>query len=289
MAKNNNFILCLCAVAVAAVFTGACARPGSGERAVCVSIEPQRWIAEQIAGDRIKVESLMPGDANPENFDPPMSALRNASSAAAYLQIGHLPWEEALIERVRESNPDIKVVDTSAGIELITGTHSHDGHSHDIDPHTWSSVKNARIIAANTLAVLKSADPQNAGYYAANYTSLCERLDSLDSAFAKALAPAQGQSFMVWHPSLSYFARDYGLNQIALGSENKESTVKAMQHQIDEALSHNARVFFVQPSMDGDKSEEIINLTGARKVVIHPLDYDWWGEMKAVCNSLTNE
>ncbi|MCI9606903.1 MAG: zinc ABC transporter solute-binding protein [Muribaculaceae bacterium] len=288
MAKNKYTAA---AIAVALAIAG-CSRNGGAnndKKSVCVSIEPQRWVAEQIAADRVEVTSLMSGDANPENFDPPLSALRNASQADVYMQMGHLPWEQSLIEKLKQSNPGMKVVDTSNGIALITGTHSHDGHSHEADPHTWSSVRNARLIAANMLDALKDIDPGNADFFTQNYNRLTTRLDSLDNAITVALDSCSEKAFMVWHPSLSYFARDYGLTQIAVGAENKESTVRSMKEQIDKAVGNNVKVFFIQPAMDGGKSDEIVSLTGAEKVIIHPMAYDWWGEMKCVSDALTKQ
>lgn len=133
------------------------------------------------------------------------------------------------------------------------------------------------------------ADSIHADFYEANYNKLVLRLDSLDNSITERLAPVKGGSFVVWHPSLSYFARDYGLTQIAIGSENKESTIRTMQRRIDEANNSNVSLFFVQPDMDGAKSDEIIALTGAEKVVIHPIAYDWLNEMEIITDALSQK
>ncbi len=289
---NKTKILAVAAfVALTAACTSKKTETEDTAKIVSVSIEPQRWIMEQIGGDRLKVVSFLPGDANPENFDPPMSALKNAAESVIYMRMGHLPWENNLIKRVVASNPDIKVVDTSAGIELIHGTHDH-GHAHPhmdgVDPHTWSSVKNAKIIAANMYEAIKEADAANAEYYTKRYEKLSQRLDSLDNAFTERLAPIKGESVLVWHPSLSYFARDYGINQISIGMENKETTPRGMQRQMDIAGTHNPIAFFVQPQMDGAKSEAVVKKSGARKFVIHPLSYNWLAEMESITDVLTD-
>ena len=288
--KYLTHIVLIAVISITCKGCSSCTDNNAGHnKLVCVSLEPQRWIAEQIAGERLKVVSMLPGDADPENFDPPMSALKDASDAVVYMQSGYLPWEDNMIKRVKESNPDLLVIDTARGIDLITGTHSHDGHSHETDPHTWTSVKNAKIIAANMLEGLKKADSIHADFYEANYNKLVLRLDSLDNSITERLAPVKGGSFVVWHPSLSYFARDYGLTQIAIGSENKESTIRTMQRRIDEANNSNVSLFFVQPDMDGAKSDEIIALTGAEKVIIHPIAYDWLNEMEIITDALSQK
>lgn len=288
MAKSNKFII----PAALSLILAACINNNHDEAQplVCVSIDPQKWILEQIVGDRMTVVSLMPSEANPENFDPPVSALRQASAAEAYMLVGHLPWEQSLTERIADSNKDIKIVDTSRGINLIAGTHghTHDGEEPEFDPHTWSSVKNVRIIAQNMTDAVIQIDSANADYYNTNFQRLIVRLDSLDNSFTNRLAPLKGEPVLVWHPSLSYFARDYGLEQIAIGAENKETTLKAMQHKISLAASKRPKVFFVQPQMDGAQNLQIIEATGARKVVLHSLDYDWMAEMEKITDSLTD-
>lgn len=260
-------------------------------KTISVSIEPQRWILEQIGGDKLNVVSLLPGDANPENFDPPMSSLKSATESSLYMRMGNLPWEKSLIERITASNPEIKVIDTSEGISLIYGTHEHShNHSHDndgLDPHTWSSVKNAKIIASNMFNAIVETDSVNKEYYTCRFKILIHKLDSLDNEFTERLLPIKGKSILVWHPSLSYFARDYGINQISLGMENKETTPKGLQKQMEMAASHNPIAFFVEPQMAGTKSETVEEQSGAKRLVIQPLAYDWWNEMEKITNFLT--
>lgn len=258
---------------------------------VSVSIEPQRWLLEQIGGDRIKAVSFMPGEANPENFDPPMSALKTASESAIYMQIGRLPWEADLIKKITASNPELKVIDTSEGISPLYGTHGHShAHSHgeEIDPHIWTSVKNASIMASNMYKALKEYDSGHADYYTERFNRLSNRLDSIDRAFNQRLEPFAGQSFLVWHPSLSYFARDYGLKQIAIGMENKETTPIGMKRQIENAMATEPIVFFVQPQMDGNSSESILKQLNTKKRLINPQAYDLLSELEQITDALTS-
>ncbi|MDE5785917.1 MAG: zinc ABC transporter substrate-binding protein, partial [Duncaniella sp.] len=187
--------------------------------------------------------------------------------------------------------------DISGGIEVITGTHSYfncyGGHTeqHDTpDPHTWSSVKNARVMAANILTALKDIDPENTAYYNANYERFVNRLDSLDASFAARLNRAGKPSFIVWHPSLSYFARDYGLTQIvAGGAENKETSVAAIREAIDKASGTGAKIFFYQKDIDNRHLETVNASIQATEVVINPLSPDWEAELIRTVDALTQQ
>lgn len=277
---------------LATLFIAGCRHSGPRRPVVTVSIDPQAWLLKRIAGDKVEVNVLLSGDADPENFDPPMSVLRNAAKSTAYMRMGYLPWESALVERVTAANAALPVFDTSEGIEPVTGSHHHAGHEHDdmADPHTWSSVKNARIIASNMLRGLLAVDPANASAYREGYSQLAAELDSLDRSFARRLEPLRGSAFVVWHPSLSYFARDYGLEQVALGADGKELSLPALQTRLDEAREADARVLFVQPQLEGGgKAELIARQTGARTAVINPMSGDWRREMENVVDALTEK
>ena len=79
----------------------------------------------------------------------------------------------------------MKLFDNSEGISLIRGTHSHGDveHSTDIDPHTWTSVKNAKTIAANMYKAVVALDPENKPYYSRNFKDFLNSLDSSTGKF----------------------------------------------------------------------------------------------------------
>lgn len=129
------------------------------------------------------------------------------------------------------------------------------------------------------LAGLIDIDPANAAYYSKNHDMLQTRLDSLDCEISEILRQRPSASFITWHPSLSYFARDYSLNQIALGSDNKELSADNFRNKVNDARRHNASAFIVQPEFDQNRSKEIALQAGADTVRINLLTYDWAGEM----------
>lgn len=268
-----------------------CSSRSTDKPVITVSIQPQKYLLDQIVGDKIDVKCLLSNGGNPESYDPSFTHLMNVDRSLAYLRVGNVGFEEAILGRIQESNPNLKIVNTSEGITLIEGTHDHgkkdDGHHHDIDPHTWSSVKNARIIARNMLEAIKNVDPSNSKYYQANFERFDARLDSLDKAYATVLAPHRGESFLVMHPSLSYLARDYGLNQVSVNKAGKESSISSIQATIDRAKAGDAKVIFVQKELDSRQAESIIEGINATRVDINPLTYDWETEMTRIVNALS--
>ena len=253
----------------------------SGKPLLAVSIEPQRAMLEELAGDRFDVVSILANGANPESYDPTIAQRRQVEDAAAYFAVGHLPFEDNLSKSLSST----RMVDTSKGIALLYDTHAH-AQGHAADPHVWTSYRNAKVMAANMLAELVDIDPGHADEYHDRYSRLAARLDSLD---ADACARFDSHpAFAVWHPSLSYFAHDYGLHQIAVGQESKEASPSSLRAAIDEARADSVRVFFYQKEYDSRQAQNISDAIGSRLVTFNPLAYDWEQELTSIVNVLAD-
>lgn len=225
-------------------------------RVITVTLPTQQWILEQIAGDTWDVQTLLQPGANPETFEPTMKQLMALEESKAYVIIGMPGYEQAIIERVRENFPALQVISCTTGIQATGHSHASEArtsHSHDLlhgDPHVWTSLRNARIMAANMLETLTKLDPGGEKMYNARFRSLDARLKALDDSVTQVLSAHRGSAFVVWHPSLSYFARDYGLTQIAMEHEGKEASAARMRASLDKARAEKPSVFFLQREYD---------------------------------------
>lgn len=253
----------------------------NGKPLLAVSIEPQRMMLEELAGDKFEVVAILANGSNPESYDPTISQRRQADDAVAYFTIGHLPFETTLEKSLSRT----RVVDTSEGIDLLYDTHAH-AKGHDADPHVWTSFRNAKIMASNMLATLVEIDPAHASEYKERYQRMAHRLDSLDTEAASLLSSQP--AFAVWHPSLSYFANDYGLRQIAVGQESKEASPASLRDAIEEARSDSVGVFFYQKEYDSRQAESVSDAIGSRLVTFNPLSYNWEQELTSIVNALAN-
>lgn len=274
-------------VAAAGLVFGSCTRSTAKEEqrpVVTVSIEPQRWLLERIVGNRMEVNTLMARGGNPESYEPTFADLAKLESGRLYIGVGHLPFEKAVVDKVSANRPDLMVVNCSDSIELITDDH---GHDHGIDPHIWSSPSNAKIMASNMLEAVKKVDSGGAEFYDKNYSRLISQLDSVDSLCRDILNTDSGETFIVWHPSLSYFARDYGLHQLSVGTEGKEHSVHDTRDIVSHIKSHGAKVFLVQKDFDTSRAD-VIAKCGAdiRVETINPLNYEWDHELVATAHAI---
>lgn len=284
------------AICGALLCLAACAHENSGEsRRLTVSIEPQRFMLERIAGSDWNVESLLANGEDPESFDPTMASLKSLNDSKAYFKVGGIEFEDNLIERMGSG---INVIDCGEGIERIEGTHNHAAHhhhdddchgdhDHGYDPHIWTSLKTSKTMARNMLDGMISIAPRDSALFRKNYNSLISYLDSCDNVATRQLASAKGSSFMVWHPSLSYFARDYGLTQISIGLDNKEMSVASFKHNVDAAKDRGAVIFLVQPNFDAGKSADIAEAAGVQSSRINTLAYDMGAELMRIADLIS--
>lgn len=275
---------------VALVFCVAACAPKHGEdigdkALLAVSIPPQAALLEAIAGDDYDIVTLLPRGADPESYDPTPGTRRSVADADAFFITGAFPFEEAVASSLSDN---VTVVDGSEGVELIYDTHGCDGagHSH-ADPHIWTSVRNMRLMASGMAAELSALRPDRAEIYSSRLDSLNGVLDSLDTEIAATLAASSSSAFAVRHPSLSYFARDYGLRQHALGMEGKEMSTRGLRAMIDAARADSVTVLFVDAPDQKERITTIADGIGARIVVINFLEPDWQSQLKAVADAIS--
>lgn len=283
----KRFLLIICCMPL---LFSACNTKGNkfdARPTISVTIEPQRYFAEAIAGNRFRVVSIVPKGNNPESYDPTPQQLVTFSRSIAWLRIGYIGFEKAWTSRLKDNAPNMPVFDTSIGIKLITDTdHQHNGKA-GIEPHIWNSTNNARILAQNTYLALRQISPKDSVYFKQRYTSLCHRVDSVESVIKNYLSPTQStRTFIIYHPALSYFARDFGLTQLSIEHEGKEPSPAELKSLIDRCKKEQIRVIFIQPEFDKQHATLIAKETGAHIVSINPLNYRWDEEMLSIARNL---
>lgn len=260
-----------------------------------VTIDPQKYFLSTIVGDHFKVECIVPSGSNPESADFTPSQMMSLNKSLAYFKIGYMGIENALIDKVSQSNSNLKVVNCSDGIEVL-GEHNCEGDHHDHDhghaggdPHTWSSIKSAKIIAENMYKALLELDNANASDYTANYNRLLTEINQTDSIVKSYLDKAPSKSFIIYHPALSYFAQEYGLTQYSIEYEGKNPSPSQLKELIDKAKAEGIKVVFIQREFDVKNAETVAQAIGAKTVSLNLLSYDWSLEMINIAKALAQE
>ena len=289
--KNNNKMkkLFLSAGLVCLLF--ACSNKVQQENIITVTIEPQRFFTKQLADSFFRIETMVPVGTSPETYDPTPVQMANLARSKAYFCIGHIGFEEAWIEKLKQNYPQTPFFDNSKGVSFIEFGHYHDDHFHSEgkDPHIWSSPKAVRTIVKNMCAALTEIDPENKDFYAANLQKLLEQINTVDEKITQILQNSSQKAFIIYHPTLSYFARDYGLTQYPIEYHGKEPSPELLKSMIDTAKELGIKTIFIQQEFDKKNAETIAKELGCSPIEINPLSYDWEEEMLKIAGALSNE
>jgi zinc transport system substrate-binding protein len=93
-------------------------------------------------------------------------------------------------------------------------------------------------------------------------------------------------AFMVFHPAWGYFARTYGLEQIAVEMEGKEPKPADLKRLIRHARERGIKVIFVQPEFSTKSAEAIAKAIGGKVVLANPLALDWANNLKEIASEI---
>ena len=253
-----------------------------------VTLEPLRYFTEAIAGDNYEVVSMVPKGSSPESYDPTPQQLVNLSKSQAYFRIGYIGFEQAWMKKLEANSPDMKVYDTSKGIDLIRDKgHWHGDHFHEggVEPHVWNSTQSALIIADNIYQALCELDSTHQEDYQKRLDVLKQTIRQTD-ANVRTLLEKADSTFLIYHPALSYFARDYGLKQVSIEEGGKEPSPAQLKTLIETCRNENVHTIFVQQEFDQRNAQLIANELGVNIVSINPLSYDWVKEMIQIAEAL---
>ena len=245
---------------------------------ITVSIEPLRYLTEQIVGDRFEVVTMVPKGSSPETYEPTARQMADLSESILYIKVGELGFERTWMPRLTSNAPHITVVNSSEGIT------SHIGD----DPHSWMSARNAIIMAHNIYEAVKRIDVKDSVLFRQRLDSLCSVIHATDKYIRQTTAQAQCKSFIIYHPALTYFASDYGLEQLALEEHGREPSAAELEQIISTARAKGVKTMFVQREFANRNVDIITNTIGARKVEINPLGYDWNKEMRRIAAEIRN-
>lgn len=263
---------------------GCASKPESEKMQVVASIEPLAWFAERIGGDRVAVSVMVPAGGNPHTYEPTPQQMARVSHAALFVKAGSgVEFELDWMQRLVDLNKSMAVCNASKGVTLLPMSQTEqdaadasEGHQRGtLDPHFWLSPQNARLIAKNVERSLVALDPDHQGEYARNRSRVDEELQQLDEQIRKRLAGLQNRSFLVFHPAWGYFAREYGLEQIAAEQEGKTLTPRQMEEVIQAARRSGIRVVFVSPEFSAAQADAIARDIGGKTVTVDPLARDY--------------
>ncbi len=277
-------------LAIAAIFGSCGSKKTQNEepgKFITVSILPQKTFVKKITGDDFVVNVLIPPGTSPAAYTLLPSQLEEISKSAIWFRIGYIGFEQSWQDKIAQANSKMKVVDLSEGLDLIAQVkEQHGDHFHlsGVDPHIWLSPVLVKEMAKRILDEVSKLNPEQSVKYKTNYLEFVKEIDQLNIEIANKLKPFEGRKIIVFHPSLSYFARDYGLLQYSLESGGKEPTPQRMKELIDISKKENIKVMYIQGELDRDHARVFAEEVGGEIIQVRPLDPAWAENLMEMTN-----
>lgn len=271
-----GIVLVLCIVA--------CGTKQDKSKNISVSILPQKYFVERIAGDFTRVNVMIPPGANPAISDLTSEQLKMLNNSSLYFAIGYLPFELTHIYSLLKNRRDIQLIKHTDAIELPEKefpAHKH-GDVESLDPHIWMSPTYAKQMARTIRDVLSDKFPEKKNLFSENCDRFMQEIDSVDREARRIILSKRHKLFLIYHPALTYFARDYGMEQIAIEDEGKEPNPVHVRTIIDRSREKGVRVVFIQSQFDEANARAIATEIGGEVISIDPLNPDWKEEMNAL-------
>jgi zinc transport system substrate-binding protein len=280
--------------ALSASCEGGRAEPTESAMLVFVSIPPQKYFVERIAGSHVRVEVLVGPGQSHHTYEATPRQIAGLHRARAYFRIG-VPFEHGLVEKIGASMPHLEIIDTSRGVPLIDMKEECDEpgetaeeHAHESgkDPHIWLDPKRVKVQARTIAAELTRLDPAHREEFARNLAEFEKDLDAADASIARKLSPVRGREFFVFHPAYGYFADAYGLKQVAVESGGKEPSLRGLTRLIRTARRDNARIIFVQPQFPVAAAQSVAQAIGGKVVPADPLSTDYLRNLENMADQI---
>ena len=245
---------------------------------IVVSIAPLKYIVEQITAGDFEVDVLVPAGTSPETFDPTPRQMQNVQDATLLFTTGLIEFEQNIVERLENKS---HVISLSRGIELNEGSHSHDAHAeehhesghshhHGTDPHIWTSPRELKTMARNAYEAIIEQYPDSVKYTAA-YNDFVAQLNNLDTMCQQMCEASSAKAFVIYHPALTYFARAYGMEQIAVETDGKEPSARHIAMLIEQAQAKDIHSLLYQKEFPRSVVDVIAHDMGVEAQEIDPL------------------
>lgn len=278
---------------------------------VSVSIPPQKYFVEKIAASTLDINVIIPAGTDEHNFDFKPATMKKLEKSDIYFTIG-LEFERVFADKFQSNFANLQVIDTGKDLRNLATSHTHskddhdehhnhaghDDHDHDehaqgkdehhahkhsnshethgaSDPHIWLDPILVKIQASTIAKALIAKYPQNKALYEANLAQFQAELDALNAEISALFEKSKNKKFIIYHPSLGYFAARYHLVQIPVEIEGKEPKTKDLQRLMSVAKKEKIKTIFVQKGFSQNAAKSLAKELKASVVELNHLSDDY--------------
>jgi len=270
---------------------------------IFVSILPQKYFVERIAGDKFDVQVMVQPGHNPATYEPTPKQMVELSQTKLYFRIG-VAFEKSWLQKIREANPEMKIIDIRKGIELLEMVSSRDllirigvekrlmehKKANEIvlekDPHIWLSPRLVKIQAENICNELEISDPENKDFYLQNLRKFKQDLDHIHNEIEEIFIKIDRKEFLVFHPAWGYFADEFGLTQIPIEIQGKSPSSKELSALLSFVNFKKIKVIFIQQQFSSKEAEVVAEAIKGKVIKIDPLAENYLENLRIISRNL---
>ncbi|HZQ10127.1 MAG TPA: zinc ABC transporter substrate-binding protein [Anaerolineae bacterium] len=229
-------------------------------------------IAQNVAGDRIKIDSLMPIGADPHSFEPTPQDIRKVSDSDVLIVNG-MGFEEFLNKLLTNAGGKYQIIEATKGLKsrAIKPNDPHDEDNPN-DPHMWFDPNNVITYVTNIRDGLTQADPAGAATYKTNADAYISKLRALDAKIQLEVEtiPVAKRKLVTDHDTFGYYADRYGFEIVGMlvpsFTTADSSTAQQLAHLVDQIKATGAKAIFIEQSTNPAIADQIARDTGAKVV-----------------------
>ena len=284
---------------------------GFAKPLVSVSVLPQKHFVEKIAANTLDINVIIPAGVDEHNFDFKPATMQRLEKSDIYFTIG-LEFERVFADKFQSNFANLQVIDTGKDLRNLATSHTHskddhdehhnhaghDDHDHDEHaqgkdehhahkhsnshetpsasaPHIWRAPILVKIQASTIAKALIAKYPQNKALYEANLAQFQAELDALNAEISALFEKSKNKKFIIYHPSLGYFAARYHLVQIPVEIEGKEPKTKDLQRLMSVAKKEKIKTIFVQKGFSQNAAKSLAKELKASVVELNHLSDDY--------------
>lgn len=272
----------------------------SDQLTVYASTFALKSFAEEIGGDRVRVEMVIPPGADPHTYEPTSKQMTDIAEADLFLTVGHdlEPYVESMEKSL--ANENVTFVKTAEDVTLLSAEdtvhvhgedeHGHeeddhaeeeaghsedDGHNHgQYDPHVWLDPMNAVSMAEAVEAAFSEQAPDYKDEFADRLSTFKEEADTLDAELKAAVDGGSKSELLVTHAAYGYLAERYGFDQLPITglTPAEEPSQQALKRVIEEAQLHDLTHIAFEDTVTPKVAQVVQNEIGAETVTIYNLE-----------------
>jgi ABC-type Zn uptake system ZnuABC Zn-binding protein ZnuA len=261
-----------CVLALVSILAASCGLPASGSAAnapvVLTTTTTLADMARNVAGERAKIESLLPFGADPHSYQPVPADVAKINDSTVLIVNG-LDYEQFL-------QP---LLENAGGRRLIiTASDRLDAHQMEEegrtapDPHMWLDPNRVIKYVENIRDGLAKSDPDGAATYASNAQAYIALLQDLDAWIQEQISkiPPERRLLVTNHEAFGYFADRYGFTVVGavVPSVSSEAAPSAQQMAalIEQIKSSNAPAIFLDASDNPNLAAQISSETNVKVI-----------------------